>query len=330
MDAYTLATMKSQTNLRPGGCVQQTLGVTLALAAAAFIPGPVSAQQDGLFILDLPTSPAAASLGDAHPLFGSADNAIFVHPALLATGSGFGVFYGNLGIDTRHLAASASGEWWDGGVGIGVQTVDFQGSGRPTPEGPGIHVGPFDNSSQSVVSVGYAREVFWSVNLGVVGKIVEVRSGTFEDRTGALDIGASKEVGPVGLALSVQGLGPDPDLGTDPDVAVPALSVDPRVTLGAATRRRPVGPFDLAAAAAVMLETDGTVAPGGGLELSWWPVNGRRFIARAGLQRTSDINLEQSFTAGAGFEGDDIALEYAFQDLRDDLGSIHRFGVRWR
>lgn len=300
--------------------------MALLLFGSVLYPAAARGQDEGFLIYDLPTSAAAAGLGDAHPLFGASDNAVFAHPALLAQGSGFGVFLADLGIDTRHFGASASGAWWGGGVGIGMQTLSMsaQGLRRHVPSGlVTLDVTPPPtNATQSVVAVGYAREFFGSVNIGVVGKLFEFRAESFDDRMAALDVGASTEVGPVAVALSFQGLGPLFEDGS--------LSGDPRVSLGAATRRRPVGPVDLAVAAALVRDGNGTFVPGGGVEASWWPITGRRFIARVGLQRTSDFDPEQAFTAGAGFEGDDIALEYAYQALRDDLGSVHRFGVRWR
>lgn len=303
------------------------LTVAFALAAVSVsCPAGIAGQEQGLFILDLPTSAAAAALGDAHPLFGSADNAIFAHPGLLAEGSGFGAFFAEMaGGDIRHYAASASGEWWHGGVGIGIQTVNMVGNLQPTPLSPMVDPSPdVANASQSMVSVGYAREVFGSVNVGAVVKLIEVRAQASEDRMAAVDIGASTVAGPVALALTVQGLGPDPSLGSL------TSSVDPRLALGAATRRSALGPLDVAAAGALILESDGDFTPGAGVEVSWWPITGRRFIGRVGLQRLPDVDLERSFTIGGGFEGDDLALEYAYRGLTSELSGAHRFGVRWR
>ena len=85
----------------------------------------------------------------------------------------------------------------------------------------------------------------------------------------------------------------------------------------------------MAGAGHVTRETNGTVTPGGGIDVSWWPVQGRRFVGRVGVRRVPDDDPLRMWTLGAAFEGDEIVLEYAYQDSEDE-GALHRLGVRWR
>lgn len=287
----------------------------LVLALLVATPGTLHAQW--VAVRDLPSSAAQAALGDAHPLVGSAGNVIFVHPGLLDSGSGFGAFLGWSADGGTHLSASAAGPWLDGGVGVGVSVLSYA-VGSFAPHDALVSGGSAD-ITESLVTVGYAREAIGGVRVGGALTLVETRSTAERRRVLGVDVGAARRVGPVALALSVLGLGEEASQNGD----------DPRVSLGLGTERRPTGPVDLAAAAHLSRETDGTVSPGGGLEVSWWPIAGRRFIGRIGLRRVAERSESRPWTVGAAFEGDDIALEYALQEYSGS-GSVHRFGVRWR
>ena len=271
---------------------------TVALLLLAGSAGSVAGQWAD--VRDLPASAAQVALGHAHPLIGSTSNVIFVHPGLLDRGAGFGALVGWDGEDGTHIATSAAGPWWGGGVGVGVSTWTAAGT-------PG--------RSQSRVTLGFAREVAGGVSVGAAATLTEVRNVSDRERNAALDIGAARTVGPAVLAVSVLGVGEGPG--------------DPRTSLAVATRRRPLGPFDVAGAGHVTRETNGTVTPGGGIDVSWWPVQGRRFVGRVGVRRVPDDDPLRMWTLGAAFEGDEIVLEYAYQDSEDE-GALHRLGVRWR
>jgi hypothetical protein len=69
------------------------------------------------------------------------------------------------------------------------------------------------------------------------------------------------------------------------------------------------------------------VAPAAGVEAAYWPITGRTFFARAGVRRPEQG--EQPFTLGAGFAGDKIIVDYAFEPFEGGRRA-HRFGVKWR
>ncbi len=84
----------------------------------------------------------------------------------------------------------------------------------------------------------------------------------------------------------------------------------------------------MGAAAEIGRRADGEVVPGGGLEVAWWPVQGRTFVGRIGYRRMPEPGVDP-LTLGAGFEGDDFRIEYAWQGADGD-DAVHSFGIRWR
>ena len=132
----------------------------------------------------------------------------------------------------------------------------------------------------------------------------------------------AREVGPVIVAVTVHDLGDKPLLGTG---AGPS-----RVVIGAGNYGHQVGIFDIGYAARVGLDDD-AVTYGGGVEVGYWPIQGRTFVARVGFQEVPDGSDASPITTGFAFWGDNITVEWAFRPFRGaDLGGTHRFGVRWR
>jgi hypothetical protein len=88
--------------------------------------------------------------------------------------------------------------------------------------------------------------------------------------------------------------------------------------------------FDLVIAGAIARERDGRIVPGGGLELSYEPVGGWNFVARAGGRRVDDGPgpRESPVTLGGSFGLDRFWLDYAFQPSRNGGGASHRVGIR--
>ena len=101
------------------------------------------------------------------------------------------------------------------------------------------------------------------------------------------------------------------------------------MVLGAGAYGRQLGPLDVGLAGHLSYASEETVY-GGGLELGYWPISGRTFVARIGVQNAPEGSAADPFTFGFAFWGDDLVLEWAYQGFGDlDVGT-HRFGVRWR
>jgi hypothetical protein len=88
-----------------------------------------------------------------------------------------------------------------------------------------------------------------------------------------------------------------------------------------------VGAVDVLPAVTLRYELDGDVVPAAGVEVSYWPVSGRTFSLRLGVRRPDDGM--RPFTAGLGFTGDRVVIDYGVALLEQDRFA-HRFGLRLR
>ena len=125
------------------------------------------------------------------------------------------------------------------------------------------------------------------------------------------------------VGLSARNLGPDVEIDGR------SMPLPRRLELGLAHESQRLGPLDVITAATVTArdDDDRSIAPGIGVELSYWPVIGRTFFARFGARHDPDVVMSP-VTFGAGFEADAFALDYAFERAGDE-GDAHRVGLRW-
>lgn len=299
---------------RPAGI----LLASILLPAAVWAQAPVTPPK----VLAVPASTRAMALGGAYVMNAGQADAIFHHPALLTGASGFGLEWQTWGGEGSATAASAAMAWLGGGVGVGLQTLQ---AGMP-----GVHVPAADDAlfetgpvplSERVATVGYARGLM-GIQVGVAGKMVEERLDGAKSTTVLVDVGAARTVGPLTVGLTVRDIGNDPfehNRNNGPS----------RVVLGAGAYGRPLGPFDVGLAGTLSYASEQTLV-GGGLELGYWPISGRTFVARVGLRNAPDGSAADPLTLGFAFWGDDLVLEWAYQGFGDLDQGTHRFGVRWR
>ena len=301
----------------------QTMPI-LVVALSVSSDGAAQSRDYGPITLELPASTSAMAMGGAFQLTGGRSDAIFYNPALLAIATGAGLDFQTFDSKSSALAVSAAVEWWRGVVGVGLQTLSYSTDARNAREVLGeislLSRGTL-GAAELVATAGYALEMA-GVEWGIGVKAVEQRLGGAQDLAVGADVGASLQVGEIRLGLAAQNLGSELELG--------GASVDlaRRVTLGASAQRWEVGPLDLGASAALSREADGTLVPALGAEVAWWPVVGRTFMGWVGVRRSED-GLADEVTFGAGFHGDALALEYAYQGF-ELHGAAHRFGISWR
>ena len=288
------------------------------------LPAQAQVRENAPLLLQLPASTRAAALGDAYHLASADNDAIFYHPGLIDAARGIG---GSLELfESATLATlSAAAEFWSGGVAFGVQSLSWSAptrtSGAFARGEAGLGESGDINASELAVSGGYGRAIK-GFRVGVIGKYIEMRVPGERDVTVAGDIGVARRIGFVTAGFSARNLGRSPALEGE-DLALPIT-----LTLGASTQTRAVGPLDMSAAAAVSYREDGTFSPHAGIEVAYWPVSGRTFIGRAGVRYIEDSDI-RPLTLGAGFTGDRIGLDYAFQGY-DGARASHRVGVRLR
>jgi len=306
----------------------------LLWAVSCLLPSPLTGQSRdrGPLVLDLPSSTRAMALGNAFVLGYRDSDALFYHPGVLDRVQGMSASLQRYSTRGRLMAVSAGTDWWSGGVALGAQVLAYEApatrpiSGQDVLELPDHEASLRERGdvsvSEMVLSAGYGREMF-GIRLGLVGKLVDQRFGPLRGSTAAIDVGAALAPGPFTLALSARNLGWDLTLGGE-DIPLPT-----HLALGASSPRVPVGPLDLAATPSLDYRVDGDVISSAGMEVAYWPVVGRTFVARVGYAHVPQERQEMAITFGGGFTGDDIILEYAYQGF-DTGDPTHRFGIGWR
>lgn len=292
-----------------------------SLVAAWLAAGGVAAQAPAPLILELPASTEAMGLGNVFPVSGRDADGLFYNPATLDRASGVGVAVQRFGSRSTILTGSGALPWLGGGIGVGVQALAYDaGEGGVPTENDLVSDGDVA-VSEMAASVGYAREVS-GLRLGMAGKVLEQRIGRANASTVAIDLGVTADVAFLTLGLAVQNLGPDLGLGEV------ELELPDRIALAGSFEPEPLGPLDVRAAAAVSRRGDGEIIPAGGVDIRYWPVQGRTFIVRIGARRVPDSPADP-LAFGLAFWGDAIAVEYAFQSYTG-TEDAHRIGLRWR
>jgi hypothetical protein len=287
-------------------------------------PAQAQVRENAPLLLQLPASTRAFGLGDSYHLASADNDAIFYHPGLIDAARGTGA---SLALFDRAtlVAISAAADFWRGGMAFGVQSLSYSAptisSGAFARGEAGLGESGDVDASELAVTIGYGR-LIKGFRVGVAGKYIEMRVPGERDVTVAADLGIARRIGFVTAGLSAQNFGRSLELDGD-DLALPLT-----LTLGASTQTTPVGPLDLAVAAAVSRWEDGTVVPHTGVEVAYWPVSGRTFIGRVGVRYIDGSDI-RPLTLGAGFVGDRIAIDYGVQGY-DDARAVHRIGVRLR
>lgn len=302
-----------------------SLAIAFALAVSTV---PVSAQSPGILpqATHLPASTRAMALGDSYAMGSGHADALFYHPALLSGASGFGLDIQRWSAESSAVAASAAMGWLGGTVGIGLRTMQYGATPAElltrSTQDPLFQASP-TAVSERIATIGYSRDGIMGFDIGVALDVVDQRVGADIHNVAALDVGVAREVGSVVLGLTLHDLGEKPliDAGDEPA----------RYSLGVGQYGRPLGPLDVGFAANVGLDHVEEVTWGGGVELGYWPVQGRTFVARVGVQSVPDGSDASPLTTGFAFWGDDITVEWAFRPFTDaDQGGTHRFGIRFR
>ena len=293
------------------------------LVALLILVGPSSlAAQDGFVRLgrDIPTSTRAMALGGAHMMSGSQPDALFQHPELLLAAEGMSLDVQRWGGEGSATSASAATSWFGGdvGVGIGLQTIQHTrnsagGGDGPFPQDP-LFVAGGTFVSERIASVGMARGMA-DITWGLAFRLSEVRvAGAGNDTDLGLAFGASREVGPLTVGVAYRDI----------------LRSVSDLTIGVGAYGWDLGFLDVGVAA--RLEGfDDEVRYGGGVELGYWPLRGRTFVARVGAQNVPDGSAARPITLGFAYWGDSLLLEWGYQPFEGAPESgTHRFSIGWR
>ena len=293
-------------------------------------------------VLELPASTRAMALGGAYMTSTAQADVLFYNPALLVGVQSFSLDVQQWGAASWTATAAASRQWLGGGIGIGLQVLQYgaHGPGRYTAPSGQAHL--FDAGSlpvsERVATIGYAREIK-GINLGLAIKLIEERvalnkfvASDARTRDGAVwfDAGISKTFFALTTSLSYQNNGG----GLFAGEYLGDYQVADRITLGVSSSGMQLGIFDYGITAAITqvrpFKEDSATIPAAGLEISYWPIRGRTFVARAGVQRTPYYEDASPLTFGFAYWGDNLVLEWSFQGMEQSELRTHRFGVSWR
>ena len=319
--------MGSDSGVRP--LLLSTLFLTsLALVLTSLALGAASplAAQGAPLVLEIPGSVRASGLGGAYLLQSPLPDILFVQTGAIGDARGTSAAYQDFGPNGRGFNAAGAMAWWGGGVAVGVQTLSYSAASEDPASLPPLQsaVGA-DNLtpvSETAVTLGYGRSAF-GLDFGAAVKLVDMRLGAARSGSAAFDAGAAADLGPVRLAVSVQ------NLGSALEFPGGSLDLPVRVGGGVSAPIPSLGPLDFTGAVNAFRLGDGSADVGGGAEVRYWPVVGRTFIGRVGYRHVSDDANSQGLTLGAGFAGDDIRIDYAWQE-GGAAGDVHRFGIGWR
>jgi hypothetical protein len=302
----------------PGRALLLTCGLLLTAA-------PTAAQEGGgLFqSATLTTGARALALGGVASPGGADADAVFLHPALANSAGGIRLGYSSFGEGARGLSLATGTNWFGSAVHLSIRSLNYDlaqpGTVSPAAAGGlgGLSLAPGatgDPVSETAATLTLGREVA-GFQFGVSGRsILQQRSGVQRRSVQSLDLGVARRLGPTTLAVSGRNLGSASGL--------PAEAV-----LGLGSQALPVGPLDIAVAAQLRAPDGGDVTAGGGLEIGYWPIQGRTFIARIGV-RDGVGDLVSPWSLGAAFQGDEIRIEWAWVQVEDARG-FHRISLGW-
>lgn len=269
---------------------------------------------------DVATSTRAMALGGAYVMGAAGADAVFQHPSLLGDASGMTLDVQRWGSASGSTSAAAVTSWFGGSLGIAVGVQSMQHMFEGGSAGPGHALDPLFSSGGEPVSeraalLGVSRAfATGDVDWGVALRFSEERVGNTRDSDLEVLLGASREVGPLTVGVTF------PDVGrslADVDVGVGAYGWE-------------LGPLDVGVSGR-LTGFDDEVVGGGGVEVGYWPVRGRTFVGRVGLQSVPAGSDASPLTLGFAYWGDALVLAWAFQpyDGAPESGT-HRFSVGWR
>lgn len=296
------------------------------LVVALLAPAASQSQARGYgpIVLQLPVSTRAIGFGNAYVAVREPE-AVFYNPANSGGRNVVAISAERYGSQAVAGAFASSYSFGPIGLGVGAQLVDYHvaAPGYPdlAPNGAQLtRDGPLAASS-AVGTLGLAA-TFKGIRWGIAGKVAQDRVASARDGVLLGDVGAAKEIGPASFGVSVQ------NLGASPRLLGSSAPLPTRATVGVAGGGLPVGPFDVAASAAVSVRRGGRVSPAGGVEFGYMPIDGVTFAGRLGA-RLPEKGAEGPITLGATFSFDRVSIDYGFEPYQG-TGSGHRVGLRLR
>jgi len=296
------------------------------IAACFLLPLEIGAQAAGFgpIVLQLPASTRAIGFGNAYVAVRDPE-AVFYNPAELGVRPGVAVSVERYGSASTAGAVASSYVFGPFGFGIGAQLLDFRTGSIAYPDvAPnGEQLGlDLPLAASSLVAATAIEMAYKGIRWGLTGKFARDQVGIRRDGVLLADLGAAKEIGPVSVGATIQ------NLGAGAKIFGTSAALPTRAVLGASSAGLPWGPVDVAASAAVSVRRGGRVAPAGGVEFGYMPIDGVIFAGRVG-GRLPEKDAESPLTLGASFTFDRLSIDYGFETYQGN-GDGHGIGIRVR
>lgn len=297
--------------------MKRPLFALLLFAMAA--PAAAQTTEYGPLALTLPSSARTLGMGNVG-VAGRDDDVLFFNPAQLVVARGTSMSLARSSEVARGGTMSTVLRLGSGGVGFGVNYLEFQTPGLAYPlTRAEVLDRNVSRGSSMVGSVGYAQVVRKfrmgiSANYATDAVDLERYSGVYAD------VGIGRDFGRYSTGLAVQHIGRPIDRGAN-DIKAPM-----QATLGASTSRQ-LGPFDGVFTAAAIANQE-KVSGAAGAEIGWSWISGYNIAARAGLHQPNEAGVAD-YTTGFGFTADRVSIDLAAEFL--DGGRVsYRAGLRIR
>lgn len=290
--------------------------------AGLLIAGTAAAQttEFGPLALRMPASTRMLAMGDMG-VAGRDDDVIFYNPAQLFVARGTSFSVARQSEFSRGGTMSTVLRLGPGGVGFGVNYLEYQSPSFAYPFRPGdVLEGNSSRGTSTLGAIGYAQ-VYRGFRLGAAAKyamdVVDIErfSGAYGDA------GIAREFGRFTTALSVQNIGADISRGSE-SIRAPLLA-----TLGVATTRI-MGPLDVTGTAGVSTSAEDEISAGGGAEVVWGWISGYTIAGRAGFHQARQGG-DHEITLGAGLTADRTSIDLAAHRVTENHWA-YRLGLRIR
>jgi hypothetical protein len=289
------------------------------LLSAIAVPLAAQTTEYGPLALTLPASARTLGMGNVG-VTGRDDDVIFYNPAQLMVARGTSMSIARSSEVARGGTMSTVLRLGPGGVGFGVNYLEFQTAGLIYPvTRDEVLDRNLSRGSSILGSVGYAQ-VVRKFRVGVSANYAS-DAVDLQRYTGVYgDVGIGRDFGRYSTGLAVQHIGRSIDRGAD-DIKAPM-----QATLGASTSRA-LGPLDGVATAAVIANQE-QVSGAGGIELGWSWISGYSIAGRAGIHQPNEAGVAD-YTTGFGFTADRLTIDLAAEFLKGGRAS-YRAGLRIR
>lgn len=322
-----------------------TLGLVLVLLLPALSASAQKVGTTSMQFLKVAPSARAMSMGTAYAAIAGGTDALYWNPAGLTRTQGHALSLDHVDwfMDAAHYGFAYGGSFGNWGyLGVHVYVADMGEFDETRVD----HLGFVDRNGQQVYNPGLTGETFsaqsWVVGLTYARKFTDrfsaglsakyAREDLWLEAAGAplFDFGMTYETGfrSVRLGASVQNFGPTISFAEADNDAPLLFRIGAAVDLLGGDALTPFGNADnrLTASYDLIQPNDYDQQWAAGVEYAFLD----RFMLRGGYQHNFDT---ASFSFGAGvrqpFGNIGLGLDYAYSDMTEDFGAVHRFGVQF-